>query len=240
MIIRSGSVTQANMRLSSVDGTAFVDFSLASVLTLNAKLTITDSASKTLIGYFKAAGTGETTGAEKITGWTNNVTYSYDTFTTSGTEITSAIIATGVGIGYTNSFAPTSGILMKMVTTLTINSGAAPKWLFAEAIDGSGAVIQADGNGILMSAGANIVYRTAISGLNYLLFYNSGAQNFSTASTLLKQVLTPSTTGATIVSAAGGSIYNWTSMDSGFNLNDSGGYTYILEAADRMMLLGVS
>ena len=42
----------------------------------------------------------------------------------------------------------------------------------------------------------------------------------------LKQVLTPSATGVTIVSAAGGSTYNWTYEQSGFNRNDSSGYTY--------------
>ena len=45
-----------------------------------------------------------------------------------------------------------------------------------------------------------------------------------------KQVLTPSTTGVTIVSAYGGSTYNWTSEESGFNRNDASGYTYDIEA----------
>jgi hypothetical protein len=47
---------------------------------------------------------------------------------------------------------------------------------------------------------------------------------FDTASA--KQVLTPSSTGVTITSAANGSTYNWASEDSGFNRNDSSGYTY--------------
>jgi hypothetical protein len=47
---------------------------------------------------------------------------------------------------------------------------------------------------------------------------------YDTAS--VTQVLTPSTTGVTIVSSSGGSSYNWTSEQSGFNRDDSGGYTY--------------
>ena len=62
--LASGSVTRANTKISAVDGTAFVDFSTANVLTdyvpYKGKLTITDSTSKKLVGYIKAAGTGET------------------------------------------------------------------------------------------------------------------------------------------------------------------------------------
>ena len=70
--LASGSVTRANTKISAVDGTAFVDFSTADVLTNYAankyrKLTITDSAGKKLVGYIKAAGTGETW-SEKVTG----------------------------------------------------------------------------------------------------------------------------------------------------------------------------
>ena len=58
--LASGSVTSSNMKLSAVNGTAFVDFSTANVLTdyvpYKGKLTITDSAGKKLIGYIKAAG----------------------------------------------------------------------------------------------------------------------------------------------------------------------------------------
>ena len=62
----SGSVTRANMKISAVDGTAFVDFSAADVLTGFVvggglyKLSIYDSALKAIIGYIKEAGTGET------------------------------------------------------------------------------------------------------------------------------------------------------------------------------------
>jgi len=58
----SGSVSLTNIRLSLVNGTAFVDFSAVGTLTpyLNRKLILTDSAGKKAVGYIKAAGTGET------------------------------------------------------------------------------------------------------------------------------------------------------------------------------------
>ena len=74
----SGSVTQANLRLSLAAGAAFADFNLSGALIpyLNGTLTITDSAGKHLVGYIKAAGTGETYGAEQMgnPGFTSNVT----------------------------------------------------------------------------------------------------------------------------------------------------------------------
>jgi len=68
--VGSGSVTQANMRLSGVDGTAFVDFGAANVLTtkIGHLLKITDSANKSIMGYTKAAMAGESLDTEIATG----------------------------------------------------------------------------------------------------------------------------------------------------------------------------
>ena len=69
---------------------------------------------------------------------------------------------------------------------------------------------------------------TATTSINFIQVYEGKTVGqtslFDTAS--VKQVLTPSTTGVTIASTMGGSTYNWTSEDSGFKMNDSGGYTY--------------
>jgi len=69
--ISSGNVTQANMRLSIVANTAFVDFSSAGALTsyLGYKLVITSvtDPTKSITGYIKAAGTGEAYGSELLT-----------------------------------------------------------------------------------------------------------------------------------------------------------------------------
>jgi hypothetical protein len=84
-MVSSGSVTQANIRISAVDGTAFVDFSAANVLTgkIGNELHIADSAGNEIIGIIKAVGTAEGLGDESITAWTNDArgggTYGYET-----------------------------------------------------------------------------------------------------------------------------------------------------------------
>jgi parallel beta-helix repeat protein len=66
-------------------------------------------------------------------------------------------------------------------------------------------------------------------GEQYYSNYNNGTMSqFSVPSS--KQVLTPSTTGVTITSTAGGSLYNWTSETSGFNRNDTS-YTYSITSS---------
>ena len=68
--VASGTVTKANMRLSGVDGLAFVDFGAANVLTTKVGhlLKITDSAGKSIMGYIKAAMAGESLDTEVATG----------------------------------------------------------------------------------------------------------------------------------------------------------------------------
>lgn len=74
--VGSGTVTQANMKLSGVDGGstasggAFVDFGAANVLTTKVGhlLKITDSAGKSIIGYTKSAMAGESLDTEIATG----------------------------------------------------------------------------------------------------------------------------------------------------------------------------
>jgi hypothetical protein len=71
VVMASGSATLANMRISAINGRAFIDFSLPGTLTnyLGRLLTITDSAGKTLTGWIQAAGTGETYGADQHTAY---------------------------------------------------------------------------------------------------------------------------------------------------------------------------
>ncbi|MEO5366065.1 MAG: DUF3168 domain-containing protein [Magnetococcus sp. WYHC-3] len=66
----TGSVTIGNIKLSAVNGTAFIDFTASGTLTNNTGklLYLTDSVGATISGYLKAAGTGETLGSEIATG----------------------------------------------------------------------------------------------------------------------------------------------------------------------------
>ncbi len=55
---------------------------------------------------------------------------------------------------------------------------------------------------------------------------NDSAGSFLIEDGSLKKVTTVSATGSQIVSTYGGSTYNWTTKETGFNYNDTSGYTY--------------
>ena len=209
------TISQANMRISAVDGTAFIDFSAADVLTANIgkRLTVFDSAGKKLIGFIKAAGTGETLDSEEITGYDHQTGYGTFTVNVNGHDIDSAITAT-VGDCY-NDFTDYSGKLLKLVTIVTLNSGQPPKWAWM------GSNLQSPA-----SPGSLTDYRTGRIG-RIIDVANTSATNFS-ATVSVKQVLTPSATGVTIVSTPGGAVFNWESKEAGFNYNDWAGYEYLI------------
>lgn len=81
--------------------------------------------------YFETniVATSEITGANLVSGWTNNASFGYNTFTVSGANISSAIESGAFGIGYT-SFPITSGAVYRVSFTLTLNSGSAPQFDF--------------------------------------------------------------------------------------------------------------
>jgi hypothetical protein len=221
------------MRLSLVSGTAFVDFSAADTLTpyLNGKLTLTDSAGKKAIGYIKAAGTGETLDSELITSWVTD-TPTYETFTTSGTDISSAINDAGAnGFAKTNTLGLTDGKLYTFAYNLTLNSGTAPgNYTYDGIVSGLKFAV--------LSSGENTRKFTANSfdiSYNRVYLLNSNTATNYALTTSLKQVLTPSATGVTITSTPGGATYNWASIESGFNYNDASGYTYNISLSNEVL-----
>lgn len=228
---QSGSVTLANMRLSLVNGAAFVDISSAGALTphIGKLITVTDSAGKKITGYIKAAGTGETLGSELVTGWTNDARtgFDFETLTTSGKEISSAVNSSARGQAYSNAMTTPQGKCFKREGVLTLNSGTAPTW---GPNQGSTPFVGAVYNALAMAAGANSDYYTgsAQAGNMYLWLYvvTGVATNFAISGMSVKHVLTPSATGVTIVSTQGGAAQNWASIETGFNYNDASGYTY--------------
>lgn len=223
-----GSVSLANIRLSLVNGTAFVDFSAAGTLTpyLNSKLTLTDSAGKKAMGYIKAAGTGETLGEEMVSGWTNSVAYPFETFTAgAGNTITQAINGSG-GYGQAEcSVTATAGALYKVVQTINVASGITPALVWYTGVGSPFLVISTTGTTTGKYVAASAAYTRLVEGTS-----TQEATDFSIPVFSLKQVIAPSATGVTITSTAGGTTYNWTSIESGFDYNDAKGYTYKLTA----------
>ena len=124
----TGSVTQANMKLSIVNGTSFVDFSSANTLTMfhGNRLVITDStATHNLTGYIGSAGTGETYGSELLSN------SSFDSNTTGW--IPSGCSLNSVAGGQTNNdlqLTRTSGTSQNFYSTVTATTGA----LYVESI----------------------------------------------------------------------------------------------------------
>jgi len=241
--LASGSVTLSNMKISAADDYAFADFSTADVLTdyvpYCGKLTITDSAGKKLIGYIKAAGTGETLGKnvltngdmESFTGWVlYHGALSAETtdkiegaqsgkFTVTGTG--------GLGYFYREVLADFEDCLYAIdgsIKNLTLGGDdhmyieVGPyqgnrKRIFPPSVPPS--------TWTEFSGYYTPPYKSIFLSCAYSL---SGA--WLTDNVTIKQVLTPSATGVTITSTPDGSTYNWATKEDGFNYNDAKGYSY--------------
>jgi len=77
--------------------------------------------------YDVAIDTSEILGSELVNGWTNHpTTHPFETLTTSGSDITSAINTSGFGMAYKDIGAVVVGEVYKCVFTTTLNSGTLP------------------------------------------------------------------------------------------------------------------
>jgi hypothetical protein len=212
------TVTLANIRLSFVAGTAFVDFSSAGTLTpyLNYRLVLTDSAGKKAIGYIKSAGTGETLGEELVTngdfdpdeGWTKGVW--------SIADGKAAATASSYSFLYQN--ADLAGKLIKSSVDINSISVGAIKVCYHGTANGGTARTTTGTHAEYYTPSSS---GTATIGAQTQVNVTCSIDNLS-----MKQVLTPSTTGVTITSTPNGSTYNWASIEAGFNYNDASGYTW--------------
>jgi len=224
------TATLANTRLSLVDGTAFVDFSAAGTLTpyLNGKLTLTDSAGKKAVGYLKAAGTGETFGDPLV----SNAAFTSDTtgWSAEGTatiawDAAPALLLTinGTGGGYkTTGSYDVAGKVVKEEITWTAGTYNGNMFFWRNGVASAKTYNVA-------TSGSASQYYTGVS----TSIFGSTRGTAATGTVLYtqylpRQLLTPSSTGVTITSTRGGSVYNWASVEAGFNYNDASGYTYTI------------
>jgi hypothetical protein len=79
----------------------------------------------------------EIIGGEEVTGFTNGTTYPFSTFTTSGNNITSAIISSSFAGAVSNSISIVNGKTYKVTFTYTKNSGDDLRVLISNAISGA-------------------------------------------------------------------------------------------------------
>ncbi len=234
----TGSFTQANSRLSIVNGTAFADFSSAGSLTphIGKRLIITDNAGKKLTGFIKEAGTGETYGDEKLANTTYEDTvglgFNCDAIdVVAGGETGNCLRGTYSGWQgiwqYRFNVADIGG-LYRLTSYMKLGTAS---WYGLSISDGDWNYIKSvvDNKSSWTSYTLYATSPTVSIVANHDTQGSSGTLFIDTES--LTPVLTPSVTGVTIVSTSGGATYNWESEETGFNRNDSGGYTYEIEAA---------
>jgi hypothetical protein len=227
-VVYKGTIT--GLRISAVDGTAFID-NLPSAVTdlVNAspgslEIQIYDSSNRMLKGVLKAAGTSEGLGDETITGWTNrteNLAYETLTVNANGHDIDALVNSSVSGVAYTNAAAVLYG-LSKIVITPTITTGESP--ILSEANSGNGTI----GTQIASVPNGTYYYTFGqLSSVRSLGLYNNNTNVNGSFAISLKPVTTPSSSGATIVSAKAGETYNFSYKNPSFTYNAASYYVVI-------------
>ena len=238
--LASGSVTAANLKLSTIAGTALVDFNASGLLCpyLNDKITITDGSAHTVVGWIKACGSSETLGSELLANTTFNDTTgltapnaTLSSVTTgdcssqpSGHCLQTAATSTNGGGAFEGS-ALTVGYLLK-ATGFYKKGTESTLAYFTLFRSGFGALATVSGTPSTLTAATLYGTSTASAtfGLQLSNFTNGQTAMFATVS--MKQVTAPSSTGVTIVSTQGGSTFNWASVNASFVYN--GAVTYAI------------
>jgi hypothetical protein len=195
----------------------------------NHSIEIYDSSNSMVKGVLKAVGTSEGLGATLNVSNCANSASGYDTLdgaSPSGFRAIKTQTAATARAGTVDELAVTSGWLLKSVFNATLTSGSAP--LNSLLADFGGTII-GKGN-VSTTSGSNIRYDVVTStttGVFQFANTMSDVANFTIADLVMARVLTPSSSGATIVSAKQGSTYNWTVKNSAFSFNQSSYFVVI-------------
>jgi prepilin-type N-terminal cleavage/methylation domain-containing protein len=167
--IANGSVSQVSMRLSTINGTAFVDFGVARSLTpyIGDQLTITDSTGHQLIGWIKAAGTGETYGSQLLPDpgmdnlsdfWSQNATLSI--FSTSSCQ-SGGCLQVAATTAYGNAdqdFTLSEGMLVR--NSVYMKDGTETAWMWWGINDPSYVAMTGGNNYVLPTSWTQYVRNT--------------------------------------------------------------------------------
>ena len=219
VVVASGSIAASAAQLSLVDGTAFANPSGLDLSPYgdgrHMLALYNTSGNYAAIGFIKAAGTGETLGSELLTSWTNDGTNGYETFTTSGTDITDAANTSGTANCYFGQAVTIGQLIKHVINNYTLNQ-ANIVYRFGFAVT----LPIAEVNWSIDIAGTHYTTFTATA-TRYLGFraYTAGAGNFSASGMSFKFVTGPSATGVTIVNAKCGTTYNWMYKHASFDPN---------------------
>jgi hypothetical protein len=215
--------TISGLRISSVDGAAFIDAcaDLVPYADGNHLVEIYDASGRMLRGYLGAAGDGEDLGPEIVDAWANGATIPYETWTVgAGNLITQAVNSSGSGVA-NKTVSPTLYALYKCVNAITLTSETMPtiRWR---------TVSLTEGNTFTSNATSYQTINVASEGNVSII--STAATDFALTSFSLKKVTGPSTSGAVIVSAKGGATENFAYKSASFTFNQAS-YQVIVRAA---------
>lgn len=238
------SLTTQTMNLSTVNGTAFITNPLTDLRPyLGYKATIT-AGGKTLVGWIKAAGTGETYGTDVLPSGQaasdaraegNSIAGYYNCGTLNTWE--SSVVSPLVGsynvhvIADTNEWcqinkqfgdAVVNGAIYRNTHAIKVISGSVKWYLVWPSI-----YITYNNQSYIQYAYYRTMIDTSIT-VN-IVWANENGTEFYIDNTSYQQVLTPSATGVTVVSEKGGTTYNWASND-GIDPN-SASFTVVITAS---------
>lgn len=227
-----GIQTITGLRISAVDGTAFLDNCAELQKYTNRMIRIYDSGSRYLEGWIKANGSGETLGNELYE--YNNNCLSDDQ--TEGNAL-SGITANGTPTIFesTSDGAPYAGNYHLHIATDGLYDGATIRvltnWqnekllqysIYYKRVSGADITLSVSSNSILNSLSQNVSYHTGNGGMSYMYvraLTSPYISEFYIDNLMVKYVLTPSALGLTIVSTQGGSTYNFTTKTASFVYN---------------------
>ena len=176
-----------------------------------------DAAGKKATGYLGAVGAGETLGSELVTEWTNaSAPNAYDTFTTSGKDITSAINSLGVAGEW--AWSNSTGILLQKLYKLV--------FVYSYTAGTNYIVIGTGGENLsireMAPGGTHTIYLTCVAEgttKDKIQAYNNSSLTSFSSTYTLKEITDPPSTAVHIVSSLNGTVRNWASIASGFNPN---------------------
>ena len=103
----------------------------------------------------------EELGSEQVTGFTNGSVYPFDTLTTSGNDITSAIVSSAFAGAVSNSISVASGEIYKVTFDYTKSSGDDLRVVFSSVASGAGS--QISNNELISASGTYTKYFTITS-----------------------------------------------------------------------------
>lgn len=121
-------------------------------------------------------------GSNLVTGWTNS-TPAYETFTSSGPDVTSAVNSSDNAMAVSNKLGLVANNVYKITITVTVNSGDAPQIALSDA----SASNKPDLDWTQLSAGSNVVsvtYSGSIADTDYLWFYQTTNGDWSATVTV--------------------------------------------------------